>query len=340
MEKNEAVEESAEHTARGRDAAPARLRGPRCEIGFGQDGYPEALMRTPDPPERLYIVGDPHALQEGLAVIGARKATPYGISAASKFSALAAERGISIVSGGALGCDAAAHRGALAVGGRTVAVLGGGCDRLYPAANADLFQRIVDEGGAVVSEHEWGFPPMRHAFRARNRIIAGLARATLIVEAGLPSGTFSTADDALAANRDVLVVPGAITSPTSRGANRLLYQGAMPVIDEESFEDALCALFGLLRMQDARDLLAPERVGSIGARAAGDSSDERDELLSALCAEPMRLEQMLAMPCVKANAAPCEAGKALSWLMMRLAVYERDGLVTRFPDGRYGPARV
>lgn len=108
-------------------------------------------------------------------------------------------------------------------------VLGGGCDCIYPESNRDLFQEVVDKGGAVISEHQWQFPPMPYTFRARNRIIAGLSRATLIVEAGLPSGTFSTADDALSSNREVLVVPGAITSPTSRGANRLLYQGATPI---------------------------------------------------------------------------------------------------------------
>ena len=106
-----------------------------------------------------------------------------------------------------------------------------------------LFQRIVDGGGAVVSEHVWDEDPKPYRFRLRNRLIAGLARATLIVEAGLPSGTFSTADEALAANRDVLVVPGAITAASSRGANRLIYQGATPVIDDETFEDALFSLF-------------------------------------------------------------------------------------------------
>ena len=131
-------------------------------------------------------------------------------------------------------------------------VLGGGCDCIYPESNRDLFQEIIDKGGAVISEHQWQFPPMPYTFRARNRIIAGLSRATLIVEAGLPSGTFSTADDALSSNREVLVVPGAITSPTSRGANRLLYQGATPIVDQETFEDVIFNLYGCLKVQDMR----------------------------------------------------------------------------------------
>ncbi len=212
------------------------MRGDAC--------YPEALTVVSHPPQCLYLIGDPDALQEGLAVVGARKATPYGLSCARHFAGIAAERGIVVVSGGARGCDAAAHEAALAAHGKTVAFLGGGCDEIYPAENASLFQRIIDTGGAVVSEREWGFEPLPFTFRERNRLIAGLARATLIVEAGLPSGTFSTADAALEANRDVLVVPGAITSSCSRGANRLIYQGAVPVVDDETFADQLNGLFG------------------------------------------------------------------------------------------------
>ena len=225
------------------------LAGERTVLARGGEGFPSALENVAQPPDRLYVVGDPFALQEGIAIVGARRATPYGRGCAKRFAALAARRGIVVVSGGARGCDAAAHAAALEEGGRTVAFLGGGCDRLYPAEHEGLFQRIVDGGGAVVSEHVWDEDPKPYRFRLRNRLIAGLARATLIVEAGLPSGTFSTADEALAANRDVLVVPGAITAASSRGANRLIYQGATPVIDDETFEDALFSLFGCLKQE-------------------------------------------------------------------------------------------
>ena len=222
------------------------LSGERWEIARGEAGYPQAFGVLERPPERLYVVGDPTAMREGLAVVGARKATPYGKSCAKRFAGLAAARGIAIISGGARGCDTVAHEAALAAGAPTVVFLGGGCDELYPSENAGLFQRVVDAGGAVASEHSWGFKPLPFAFRERNRLIASLAKATLIVEAGLPSGTFSTADEALAANREVLVVPGAVTSPASHGANRLIYQGATPVIDDESFGDILFGLVGCL----------------------------------------------------------------------------------------------
>lgn len=227
------------------------IDGPRWEIERGDALYPAAFELVSAPPKRLYLVGDPSALSEGLAVVGARKATPYGLGCARRFARIAARRGVVIVSGGARGCDAEAHRAALAEGGKTVAFLGGGCDKIYPAEHRGLFQSIVDAGGALVSEHPWDFPPVPYAFRARNRLIAGLARATLIVEAGLPSGTFSTADEALSAGREVLVVPGAITSASSRGANRLLYQGAVPIVDDESFADALFSIFGLLKQESS-----------------------------------------------------------------------------------------
>ena len=221
-----------------------RLEGERFELALEDSLFPKALKSIPHPPARLYGVGRPGALAEGLAVVGARRATPYGRGCAKRFAAAAAERGVAIISGGARGCDAVAHEAALAAGAPTVAFLGGGCNQLYPAENAGLFQRIVAAGGAVVSEHEWDFPPQPHTFRARNRLIAGLSRATLIVEAGLPSGTFSTADEALLAGREVWVVPGAITSAASKGANRLLYQGALPIVDDEAFADALFSTFG------------------------------------------------------------------------------------------------
>ncbi|WP_334098878.1 DNA-processing protein DprA, partial [Gordonibacter pamelaeae] len=152
-----------------------RLEGERFELALEDPLFPKALKSIPHPPARLYGVGRPGALAEGLAVVGARRATPYGRGCAKRFAAAAAERGVAIISGGARGCDAVAHEAALAAGAPTVAFLGGGCNQLYPAENAGLFQRIVAAGGAVVSEHEWDFPPQPHAFRARNRLIAGLS---------------------------------------------------------------------------------------------------------------------------------------------------------------------
>ena len=302
--------------------------GPRCEITRGSAGYPAAFERLRRPPERLYVVGSPDALEEGLAIVGARKATPYGIGCARRFASLAADSGVAVISGGARGCDASAHEGALARGGRTVAFLGGGCDRIYPAEHAGLFQRIVDAGGALVSEQPWEADPLPWMFRLRNRLIASLSRATLIVEAGLPSGTFSTADEALAASREVLVVPGAITAATSRGANRLLYQGATPVVDDDSFADALLSVFGCLKRQ------APEGAGA-KRPAPGQAKPHRkrpDALVSALQAQPMTMDEMLAVA-----KASCGGQDPRSWLARRLAQAEAAGEVAWYPDGRYGP---
>ena len=312
-----------------------RLNGPRTEVAFGVHGYPDAFCLLAQPPACLYVIGEVEALREGLAVIGARNATPYGRAAAKLFATAAARQGIVIISGGARGCDAAAHRAAMDAGGTTVAFLGGGCDAPYPKENLPLFQEIIDSGGAVVSEQPWSMPPRPYMFRLRNRLIAGLARATLIVEAGLPSGTFSTADEALAANREVLVVPGSILSQTSQGANRLLLEGAIPVVDEESFLGQLSALFPLL--PQVGEQLGPmdfEGAALPGStRSAGLQDDERT-LLSMLAANPMRLEEIAVQTCFE----PKGDGTRLGKMRGMVAKLEGSGLIERYPDGRFGSA--
>lgn len=292
------------------------LKGQRYVLERDQVEYPANLAEIDEPPERLYVIGSLDALDPGLAVIGARKATPYGIGCAKHFAQLAAEKGICIISGGARGCDSEAHRAALSVGGKTVAVLGGGCDKLYPAAHRNLFQQIVDSGGAVVSEHAWDVDPRPYQFRLRNRIIAGLAQAVLIVEAGLPSGTFSTADNALDYGREVLVVPGAITSYNSRGSNRLLLQGAAPIVDDESFEDALFRCTGMLK------------------RAVDEVLDDEDNpLVEAIRSEPMTMDELYALACKLYGT-----DLARSSLTEQLAEAEALGTIARQPDGKWGPA--
>lgn len=300
----------------------AKIDGPRYVIGRGSEAFPEALRNLREPPERLYVVGDPGALQEGLAVVGARKATPYGIGCAARFAGIAAESGIVVISGGARGCDAEAHRAAVRRRARTVVFLGGGCDCVYPAENLGLFRQVIDCGGAVASEQPWDSPPLPWMFRMRNRLIAGLAKATLIVEAGLPSGTFSTADEALAANKEVLVVPGAITSRQSRGANRLIWQGATPIVDDESFHDALFSVFEAMSPVDT--CVKGEETDAPGAEQA---------LLDALDAEQLTVDALLAI----ANKAMPGADRR-QWLMMWLANRQHEGRIARYPGGRYGPA--
>lgn len=210
----------------------------RFVLRLGDPLYPAQLAEAPDPPMVLYGIGDPRALVPGLAVVGARRATPYGLRCTRLFAGWAAAHGVTVVSGAAIGCDREAHTAALEASGPTVSVLGSGPDVDYPSRSSVVLREIRSRY-AVVSECPFGQEPRRFAFVRRNRIIAGLARAVLVIEAGLPSGTFSTADAALDAGRDVLAVPGSILSPESRGSNRLIRQGATSITDVSELADAL-----------------------------------------------------------------------------------------------------
>lgn len=221
------------------------LKGEKFVIAEGHERFPEALAGVRNAPKSLYGIGSIDALQtEGVAIIGARRHSEYGKECAERFAKLLTEKGITLVSGGARGCDTFALDACVAEGGRAVVFLGGGCDRIYPAENTPLFQRVIDNGGAIVSEHEFYQSPIPSWFRARNRLIAGLSKAVFIIEAGLPSGSFATADDAISIGKEVWALPGSVTAKTSRGTNRLIYQGATPIVDESTFADQLFALFG------------------------------------------------------------------------------------------------
>ena len=335
------------------------LRGKRFSVERGSALYPEMLEDMPQPPERLYGIGNPELLRSAcVAVVGARKATPYGISCTELFAGQAAQRNATIVSGGALGCDQAAHRAALVHGAPTVVVFGGGVDEVYPKRGFALFQEILDAGGAIVSEHADDEPPLPAYFVRRNRIIAGLARLLLIVEAGLPSGTFTTADFALKAGREVCAVPGAISSPNSRGSNRLIYDGASPVVDHETFAsvldlafaDAPLSLFspgpesfgaassaaddaegGRGRGRGCGDAAARGRsnagvAGKAGVGGAGKASKAgaAQRLVAALAAQPL---------------SAAEVAEAMSWPVQRamreISALELSGCLERGRDGRY-----
>jgi DNA processing protein len=205
---------------------------------------PPLLRAIYDPPRRLYVRGraDEDVLgRPAVAVVGARACSSYGAQVARRLGRELAAAGLVVVSGLARGIDGEAHRGALEAGGLTVAVLGCGIDRDYPAAHAELARRIR-ERGLVVSEYEPGVEPAPWRFPARNRIIAGLSAATVVVEARERSGALITADLALEEGRDVLAVPGEITSSLSAGTNALLKLGAAPCTSAEDVLD----LFGVL----------------------------------------------------------------------------------------------
>ena len=187
--------------------------------------WPSQLGMLEGPPSQLFIESSESDLSvltaKSIAIVGSRNATPYGLRVAADFAAALAEAGYTIISGGAFGVDAAAHRGALSVGGKTVVVLAGGVDCPYPLAHSNLFTD-ASKNGALVSEHPAGTPSRKHNFLERNRIIAGLAFGTLIVEAAFKSGAIRTALDTVKLLRPVMAIPGPISSPLSAGVNRLI----------------------------------------------------------------------------------------------------------------------
>jgi DNA processing protein len=196
-------------------------------------GYPPLLAAIHDPPRRLYLRGEGSLemlSRPATAIVGTRSCSAYGAQVARRLGRELAEAGVTVVSGLARGIDSEAHRGALEAGGPTVAVLGCGIDRDYPRAHAALAARIA-EVGLLVSEYEPGVEPAPWRFPARNRILAGLAQVTVIVEARAKSGALITADLALEEGREVFAVPGEITSALSRGTNELLRLGAAPLLE-------------------------------------------------------------------------------------------------------------
>jgi len=253
--------------------------------------FPELLRQIHDPPRALFLRGaaDADALAgPAVAIVGARACSPYGAQVARMLGRELAAAGLVVVSGLARGVDGEAHRGALETEGVTVAVLGCGIDRDYPAAHAELARRIC-ERGLVVSEYEPGVEPAPWRFPARNRIIAGLAAVTVIVEARERSGALITADFALEDGREVFAVPGEITGSLATGTNRLLRQGAAPLTEV----DDVLALFGLAASQRPR-------ASAVGASAAAvlerltDGAASADELGRATGLEPGQLAAALA----------------------------------------------
>lgn len=198
------------------------------ELHPGDALYPDTVLELSDVPQTLYVRGDPAVLSTpALSIIGARKASPYGLAVAELAAKVAVEAGVTVVSGGAVGCDQASGWAAVNAGGRHVVVLGTGADVVYPRSSAGLITRTLETGGAVVSISPWGMGPRKFAFPRRNRVIAALSQALFVSEAGMPSGTFSTAEAAMDLGRELLAVPGSILSPESRGTNYLIANGSL-----------------------------------------------------------------------------------------------------------------
>lgn len=281
--------------------------------------YPARLAQTADAPAVLHLAGDPSLLQElvggavedgapAAAVVGTRRASPDGLEIARALGRGIARAGVTVVSGMALGIDSAAHAGALEAGGPTVAVLAGGADLPTPRSKAALHRRLVEEQ-LVVSELPPGFAPYRWCFPARNRLIAGLAGITVVVEGAERSGSLITADFAAALGREVAAVPGRAASPRTRGSNGLLRDGATLVLDAE---DVLDALFGPDRARERREVWALDRLPS-----------GQQELLEAIASGRDRLDLLATTP---EQADVARRG---------LVDLELAGWVRRAPGGRW-----
>lgn len=222
------IDELERLKAFGLDRMLARLEELQIQACFrGEPDYPQLLDAIPGPPDLLFVRGRmPPGEQRAVAIVGSRRETRYGRDQAFSIARDLAQQGVTIVSGLARGIDTAAHKGALAGGGRTVAVLGSGHNQLYPQENKPLAEEIAASGGAVVSELPPNTPPMAYHFPVRNRIVSGLAQALLLVEAREKSGTLITVGHALEQGREVFALPGEVHSPGSLIPHRMIREGA------------------------------------------------------------------------------------------------------------------
>lgn len=275
-------------------------------VTLGDAVYPKNLLEIADPPTVLYVRGNPALLQKrGLAMVGSRNATPQGVQTAESFARSLAGKNLVIISGLALGIDAAAHRGALAVDGATIAVIGTGADRLYPARNRELALTIA-EHGAIISEFPLGTPVTPANFPRRNRIISGLSCGVLVVEAAPESGSLITARLAGEQGREVFAIPGSIHSPVARGCHKLIRQGAKLV-------------------ETAQDVM--EELGQFTETMASDpvpDSSSEHPLLAALGHDPCTLDALVEL-----------SGCSAEQLLTELLTLELDGKIATLPGNRY-----
>ena len=265
--------------------------------------YPQLLLQIADPPPLLYIKGRRDLLNRAaLAVVGSRNATPQGIANAEDFSQALSDAGLTIVSGLALGIDAAAHRGGLRGAASSIAVIGTGLDIVYPARNRDLAHQLAQKG-TLVSEFPLGTPAIGGNFPRRNRIISGISRGCLVVEAALHSGSLITARQALEQGREVFAIPGSIHSPLAKGCHTLIKQGAKLA-------------------ESAQDIL--EELGWYAAAAAPHAQETSAPLLEHLGFDPCSMDSL----CMRSGLT----AETLSAMLLQL---ELDGMVASLPGGLY-----
>lgn len=276
------------------------------------NGYPPLLQEIYNPPAILYCRGNIDLQsQTNIAIIGSRKFTAYGQQAATQIARDLAQSNLTIVSGLALGIDAAAHSATLEVNGRTIAVLGSGLDRqsIYPSANRYLADKIVAGGGTVISEFPLGTPPLKYHFPQRNRIIAGLSIGTVVIEAQEKSGALITAQLALDQNREVFALPGSIYSPQSAGPNKLIKQGARPITSAHDIIETL-DLAQITKLIKNKKII-PE-------------SAEEEKIISRLSYEPTHVNEIVQM-----------TGLDTSLINSTLVLMEMKGMVKNLGGMKY-----
>jgi DNA processing protein len=296
------------------DLAWLRASGARLVL-WGDDDYPRPLAAIRSAPPAFYVIGCIEALKAPqLAIVGARRASPLGRAIARELADSLAQFGLTITSGLAAGIDAASHEGALTGGGRTVAVLGTGLDRVYPAENADLAERIR-RTGALVSEFPPRTQPQRQNFPRRNRVISGLTLGTLVVEAAEGSGSLITAQRAAEQGREVFAVPGSIRSPLSWGCHQLIRDGAHLVAGPA---DVLAGL----QFRHGYQRLVPPASGGSGAAPL---DKEYEMLLDALGFEPATIDTLVA-----------RSGLSGESIASMLLILELEGRIAPYPGGQYG----
>lgn len=277
-------------------------------ITWDDADYPRALLSLPDPPPVLHFAGRRELLNRpGLAIVGSRNATAQGLDNAEAFAGAISNANVTIVSGLAVGVDAAAHRGGLAGPGSSVAVVGTGLDRVYPAANRDLAHRLADSGG-LLSEFALGTPPLPGNFPRRNRLISGLSRGVLVVEANLRSGSLITARLAADQGREVFAIPGSIHSPLSKGCHKLIKDGAKLV---ETAQDVL---------EELGISLAPNPSSAVGT--AGALAGDAGLVLAALGYDPTNVDVIAERTSLAAEA-----------VTVALLQLELDGQISSLPGG-------
>jgi DNA processing protein len=282
-------------------------------IAWDDPDFPRALLDVGYSPPALFFVGRREFLNRpALAIVGSRNASPQGLENARAFAHALSDAGLTIVSGLALGVDAAAHEGALAGAGSTLAVVGTGLDRVYPSRNRDLAHRIATHGG-LLSEYPPGTPPREKNFPRRNRLISGLAQGVLVVEAALSSGSLISAKYAGEQGREVFAIPGSIHSPLSKGCHKLIREGAKLVETAEHILEEL----GMAR-----------HVTTSTPGGHAPTTDTEDPLLAALGADPADIDRLAA-----------RTGMATSALAAGLVQLELAGRIVIVPGGRWQRCR-